>query len=252
VLESIRRRFGAGPFAEFQRVVTKIGMKPMEAVDMWTRLVGWKAVYDKAIAAKLSEEEAIRAAQTSTLRTQPSGRLKDLPLMYHDRAAQMFLMFTRQLNQIWNMTTEDIPRDIRQGKVLHALADATALALTGIAIGTIGRKRLPDDAKEWTLDLIGQFISGIPLVGNDILTGLQGYWWSGRGVNLWGFGSALAQEAGKRIEHGGDLQDWADSFLGLTPELMKSLGLPGVAAGRIIHLIQTGDPWELVGGRPRE
>jgi len=250
ILESIRSRYGAGPLAEFQRVVAKIGMKPMQWVDMWTRLIGWKAVYDKSIVAdKMSEQEAIQAAQKSTLRTQPSGRLKDVPLMYHDRGAQMFLMFTRQLNQIWNMTTADIPMDIRQGKVLHALADATALALTGIAIGTIGRKRLPDDAGEWVLDLVGQFISGIPLVGDDILTGLQGYWWSGRGVNLLGIASSLFKEGRKRASRGGDLQDWADSFLNITPELMKALGLPGVAAGRIIHLIETGDPWELVGGK---
>ena len=249
VLENLRRRFGQNAFQQFQDVVAKIGMKPLEAIDMWTRLVGWKAVYDKSIAAKMSEAEAIQAAQKSTLRTQPSGRIKDLPLMYQDRAAHMFLMFTRQLNQIWNMTTADIPMDIRQGKILHALADALALSLTGLGIGLIGRKRLPEDPKEWALDLVGQFISGIPLVGNDVLTGLQGYWWSGRGVNLIPGVARAALAVGKHLEKGGDLQDWADGFLSVVPELMKMLGLPGVAAGRIIHLIETGDPWELLGGR---
>ena len=249
VLENIRRRFGQNAFQQYQDFVVKIGMKPLEAIDMWTRLIGWKAVYDKSIAAKMSEAEAIQAAQKSTLRTQPSGRLKDLPLMYQDRAAHMFLMFTRQLNQIWNMVTADMPMDIRQGKILHALADALALSLTGLGIGLIGRKRPPEDLKEWTLDLIGQYISGIPLVGNDVLTGLQGYWWSGRGVNLIPGVARVALAAGKQIKEGGDLQDWADAFLAVTPELMKMLGLPGVAAGRIIHLIETGDPWELLGGR---
>jgi len=250
VMEEIRRRY-PNQFASLKSTVARIGMAPLEAIDMWTRLVGWKAVYDKAIAAKMSEEEAVYAAQKATLRTQPSGRLKDLPLMYQDRAAQMFLMFTRQINQIWNMYTADIPMDIRQGKMLHALADAVVLALTGIAIGTIGRKRLPEDPMEWALDLAGQFITSIPFVGNDVLTGLQGYWWSGRGVNLWGFASTLGRQVGTRIKRGGDLQDWADSFLVAMPELMKIAGLPGVAAQRIIHVIQTGDPWELVGGRKK-
>jgi len=249
VLENLRRRFGQNAFQQFQDFVAKIGMKPLEAIDMWTRLVGWKAVYDKSIAAKMSEAEAIQEAQKSTLRTQPSGRIKDLPLMYQDRAAQMFLMFTRQLNQIWNMTTADIPMDIRQGKILHALADALVLSLTGLVIGLIGRKRLPENLKEWALDLVGQYISSIPLVGNDVLTGLQGYWWSGRGVNLIPGVARAALAAGKRLEKGGDLQDWADGFLSVVPELMKMLGFSGVAAGRIIHLIETGDPWELLGGR---
>jgi len=250
ILSAIRRRY-PNQFATFKSTLTEIGMAPLEAIDMWTRLIGWKAVYDKAIAAKMSEQEAVRLAQEATLRTQPSGRLKDLPLMYQDRAAQMFLMFTRQINQIWNMYTADMPMDLKQGKIMHVLGDALALALTGIAIGTIGRKRLPEDPLEWALDLVGQFITSIPFVGNDVLTGLQGYWWSGRGVNLWGFASTLGQQARKRIKKRGDLQDWADSFLIMTPELIRLFGLPGVAVGRTIHLIQTGDPWELIGGRPR-
>jgi len=248
ILEEIRRRY-PNQFATFKSTLTKIGMAPLEAIDMWTRLVGWKAVYDKAMAAQMSEEEAVRLAQEATLRTQPSGRLKDLPLMYQDRAAQMFLMFTRQINQIWNMYTADMPMDLKRGKIMHVLGDALALALTGIAIGTIGRKRLPEDPLEWALDVAGQFITSIPFVGNDVLTGLQGYWWSGRGVNLWGFASTLGQQVGKRIKKGGDLQDWADSFLIMAPELMKLLGLPGAITQRAIRLIQTSDPWELVGGR---
>ena len=243
------RNLNGSAYQKSIRMLADIGLKPLEWLDTWTCLVGWKAVYDANI--KDGEAAAIKAAQDSTLRTQPSGTGKDLPLIYHNNGAKMFLMFSRQLNQIWNMWTYDMPMAVKKGKILHVLGDATAIALTGLLMGMLSRKRAPENDKEWAVDITGQFISSIPFVGNDIVSGLAGYWWSGKGVNLLPFVSKAAQTAGRLADEDQDAEAKWKALVNLMPEVAQGLGLPGVALGRVMDVMQTGDPWDLVGGPPK-
>ena len=90
----------------YRRVVQvngTIGMFILKALDKWSVLVGWKAVYDNVYAKTQKEAEAIEAARRATIRTQPSGRAKDLPELYVNRAMRWLLIFTTPINRFRNM-----------------------------------------------------------------------------------------------------------------------------------------------------
>ena len=135
----------------YRRVVQvngTIGMFILKALDKWSVLVGWKAVYDNVYAKTRKEAEAIEAARRATIRTQPSGRAKDLPELYVNRAMRWFLIFTTPINRFWNMLAWDVPRDIRNRRVGHALVTLAALFSIAAIEEIIRTWRVPDEPEE--------------------------------------------------------------------------------------------------------
>ncbi len=167
---------------KYNRYINKIGelgFKGIVEVDRFVRSTGWMAVYNKKIEDGFSEQAAIDAARNATLRTQPTARAADLPLMYTtDEFLNWSLMFSNQLNQMWNMQTYDIPR--RLGNVstfIPAIQQQTGLALSAMTMWQINNGRVLPDEKEDLLKEVfaDQFFAQIPLIGGPILQGYKGY-----------------------------------------------------------------------------
>ena len=162
-LEEIKQA-DKGLYSKIIQKVGQIGMWPIALMDKVAVVSGWKAVYDKAISNGMSEQEAIQAAQESTLRTQPAARAKDLAAIYRSsEGLNWFLMFTNQLNQIWNMVSYDLPLAVKQNRIAYASSLMASLLMSGVAMGFIARKRIPQTPQEWAQDTLNQFISANPV-----------------------------------------------------------------------------------------
>lgn len=238
----------------YEKVVKKVGgagMMPLMAVDKVVTLIGWKAVYDRNLRLGNSQQEAARAAQESVLRTQPAARAKDVAQIYRSaEGLNWFLMFTNQLNQIWNMMYFDIPTAFKNGDMVYALATATGIVVSALAMGMIQRKRLPKDAKEVGLDTLNQVMSAVPFVGRNFMTGLQG--WFSTGVDPVPVVSEMGRAAWALTNPDKDSEEKMAALLRVLPKLMITAGLPTTEPQRIVKAISRQDAWELLGGKPEE
>jgi len=241
-------------YQSVQRMLATVGMKPIELIDKAMVVSGWKAVYDKARWKDgLSEAEATRAAQKSTLRTQPSGHGKDMPRMYRDQTMRWFLMFTRSLNQQWNMLTHDMPRDVKQKKIGAAVLEATGLAMAGLAIGLVARKRPQEDEEEVMNDIASQLLVSIPF-GTEIDAGFRGRWYAGRGVTILGEPAAATGRLMRELSwnEDTDTEELIDAAIDAGEQVLRVTGMPTVAVGRMLDAAREEDLWELVGGPPED
>jgi len=239
---------GRGAYDRFVQKVGKAGMSMIQFMDRQAILTGWKAVYNKAKADGLSHEDAVRKAKDVTLRTQPQASAKDLPQAYRtNEILNWFLMFSNQLNQIWNMITHDIPQDLKNRKWGHAMGTTSAVVISGLMIGMLSRRRVPDEPEELYEDVRDQLLSAIPVVGGNIKAGISGWW--GTGVDP----VPVASEIGALIRDIEQIaKDDADmelrTILRVIESAMVTGGLPTVQPRRTIKSIINEDPWELIGG----
>jgi len=243
----------------FVRRLGTFTMQGIRLMDTVAVTIGWKSVYDRSIAEGLSPAEASRRAQQVTLDTQPSARAKDLAEIYRSNEGfNWFLMFSNQLNQIWNMMFADIPQALRQKQIGRALATATSIAISGAVIGWVSHKDWPDE-EEGAGKILGrymaeQFVSAVPVVGGNIKSGMSG--WFGTGVDPVPVASQLGRTA--RIMADADKDGGAKfgAMMDLLVEGMVTAGLPTVQTKRIHDTLFAEewfedpqfDPWELIGG----
>jgi hypothetical protein len=230
------------------------GMKPLQAVDTWTVMAGEWAVYSAEMAKHGDQARAVKAMQEATLLTQPFSQEKDTPAIYTDNTAKMFLMFSSPLNQIFGMVTRDAPQMLRDGRAMSAGLMMASLVLTGVALRSIGRKRLPDEPEEWIMDVMSQFVEMVPFIGPEIMMAVERNPFAGQGVSV----TEPFVEGVRAIQRASDseadaMQKW-NAAVRAASEGMRIVGLPGVQANRLyrIFINETGsiDPWYLVGGEP--
>jgi len=165
----------AALYSRMQKAVGRVGMMGIYAMDRAAITIGWKAVYDANVNT-VGETEAIRLAQNATLRTQPEAHAKDIADLYAKAEAyNWFLMFTNQLNQIYNLTTYDIPSNVRQGKYYDALLQTTVFLITAMVIWIITNKMLPEEPDDVVEAILEQFINSLPLIGRYIVSGAEGW-----------------------------------------------------------------------------
>ncbi len=146
------------------------------AIDRAVRVIGINAVYNKAIRDGLSVAEATEKAVSVTLRTQPAAHPKDLARLYStNELLNWFTMFTNQLNQIYNITTYDIPAAWRSGQYRQAIRQAMALGTMGLLVWMIRNGRLPEELEEIVEAFTDQALSSVPLVGRLAVSKLQGW-----------------------------------------------------------------------------
>ncbi len=254
--------------SRYEKIVSQVGnagFLAIAAADKMAVTIGWKAVYDAKISQGLSEAGAIEAAQTATLRTQPAGRAKDLAAIYRtDSGLNWFLMFSNQLNQIFNLTVYDLPNSIKRGEAARAFGIISGVSMNAVAMGVIARKKLWDDESEPEeragqvgVDLLQQIVSSVPVVGGSIVSGAQGYGFM-RGVDPF----PMAHEIGaltRALSDGAiDMSD-VKSTIRLLEAAGTMAGLPVVAQRRLRNMLLDDDlqfdgldPWELLGGAPEE
>lgn len=227
---------------EWQKVIRKYGRAGLEGIKFVDRVVKsivYDAVYQKEMSSHGSEVEARRQAQNAVLRTQPAATAKELSALYtQNEVLNWFLVFTQQLNKIWNIVTYDTYAQWNNKNYQGAATNVLAVALNALVIWMITNKRLPEDEDD-LLDMASdQMINIVPIIGKDIMAGKKG----------WGGAEIAPFAAAKRVTGkiaAGDAEDIAKEFL---EQSAVATGVPVVAIKRGLQFLETGDPIELIGG----
>jgi hypothetical protein len=82
--------------------VGEVGFRGILEIDRLARSAGWYAVYQKAVEAGKSDDEAVRLARNATARTQPTAAAEELPQIYRtNEALNWLLMFSNQLPDVF-------------------------------------------------------------------------------------------------------------------------------------------------------
>jgi hypothetical protein len=185
-------------------------------------------------------------AQDVINRTQNAGRIKDLPLAYTSggKGWRFFLIFTNQVNQIWNMMRKDLPYAIKAHNLKYVVLKTTAMGLSFLAMGAIGNRfEPPEDEKEyfgWILEGIGE---AIPLVGKDIVNAARGF---DTGVTPF----VPVEAAGKAIQQA--TSGNVEKAVGAAAEaLAGATGLPVTGIKRVIRAIRNRDIGQILGGQQK-
>lgn len=232
-----------GLYSQIQAQVGRLGFAGIAAMDTMATTIGWRAVYNYSIAQGLSEAEAMQAAQNATLRTQPAAHPKDLADIYtRNEVFNWVTQFSNQLNQIYNITTYDLPAALRNKQFRRAFLTTAALGANALLIWMVQNRRLPEDNEDLAKAQVNQVMNSIPVVGREVLSGIDGYWGSKvppmEAITRFGAGAvdikngAYRRALKKFIESSADLLGW-----------------PYIGPERVLRFGETGDPLELVGKR---
>ncbi|KKN14423.1 hypothetical protein LCGC14_0996230 [marine sediment metagenome] len=237
-LEELKRQDNA----LYLKIIKKVGRKGMVGIYAFDRVattIGWLAVYNRNVN-RVGEAAAGKMAQKATLRTQPAAASKDIAQLY---ATNEFLnaltQFTNQLNQIYNMSTYDMPSDFRRGRFYRAFLSTVGLVTSAIVIWMVSNRRVPEDSEDLKEAVSEQFINSIPIFGRAITAISSGFSASElpvfRIVGL-AYRAATAKETAKKLRAA--LEGMAVFF-----------GIPYIGLKRIVEAVGEGDPARLLGGK---
>jgi len=214
-------------------------------VDMFTRVIGQDAMFNRGKELGMSDQEAGIYAHEATGRVQEMWHPKDLAGMYStsNELLNWFLQFTKGLNQVWGISTYDIPAFVRSQQYGRAVGSAVAVGTVSLLIWAIENKRLPEDDDDLVDLAAEQLFSMIPLVGNSLAAAWNGY--DAENLPLVRPGLAVM-----RVAHAKD----KDAAVRRALEEIAGLavGFPVVAERRLVRFAETGDPWEVLGRPPRK
>jgi len=237
-------------YDQFMDKVGEEGFQGILAIDRLARSAGWYAVYKKAIEGGKSEDEAVRLARNATARTQPTAAAEELPPIYRkNESLNWMLMFSNQLNQIYNMATKDVPNRILRGgkdEKIAGIAEAGGLAMSALTIWAINNGRLPESPEDVKDAMSENAMASIPLVGSHLVNGYHGYDSAlpiNEFVNETGGMIAKTEEGDMTME---ELANYA--WRNVAP----SFGIPVVALGRAGEAMEEGDPMKLTGIKKKE
>ena len=229
--------------------VGRVGMKPIMWMDKAVTTIGWLATYNAKIGKGMTEVEAAREAQRVTLETQPSGRAKDLAEAYREGEMQNWLlMFSNQLNQIFNMYAYDLPTAFKQHEWRKFSGIMAGIAISGMSIAFLGGWRPPEDPKDIPLSITNElfmnYLSSISIIGGDIKAGFSGEYFN-NGMQILPAAYSIGKLAGdikdRDIEHMGKDMFRAVKDVGVT------VGVPVTIINRSIKTVQNRDLLELLG-----
>lgn len=227
---------------EWQKVINKYGRAGLEGikfVDRMIKTMAYDAVYEKEMSVHGSEVEARRQAENAILRTQPAATAKELAALYtQNEVFNWFLVFTNQLNKLWNITTYDTFAQWNNKNYQGAAMNIIALSMNAFVIWMVTNKRLPEDEEDLLEMATDQMINIVPLIGKDIMAGKKG----------WG-GSEVAPFASvKEISRAVVSQDPEKIAAAFLEQAAVATGVPIVAIKRGAEFLETGEPIELIGG----
>ncbi len=227
----------------YDRLVRKYGKAGLVGIKMMDRVavdIGWYSVYLKNLR-KHGQARAVELASEATLRTQPTARAKDLPHAYRtNEFANVALQFTRQLNQIYNMWTYDLPSDIRHKEISRSIYQMGGLAISALMIWSVVNKRLPETPEDGLDAMQDQWLGMLPWVGKHLQAQFSG--WHAQETPMWvateGVSSILTKEGEARLKR------MFEAFSLLS-------GFPYTGTTRGIEAIIERDVKELFGKPPR-
>lgn len=248
VLDQLRTAGGTS----IQRLQDKVGKAGVAGIFFFDKVaitIGWNASYNKWRSLDHPHAEAVKYAQWATLMTQPQAHVKDLASIYtQNEFLNLFLQFTQQLNQIYNIVTYDIRQFAKEGHGGQAILSAMGVIMAGMTIWMISNRKVPDEPEEWVEALSDQFIAMVPFLGRTMISVKSGY------------KATLPPALGAIPEAGGRLlrraQEGEDVSIVDVSTALEALAIgakmPYTQTKRLIKFISTGDALELIGGQPRE
>ena len=178
-LESFLDRLKSKDKNKVMNKIKKFGyasMKGIELFDSVTVTIGWNAVYRKYIRNGYSQADAAKMAEKATLFTQPTSAAKDVaPLYRDDNFLSVFLQFSNQLNQIWNMISYDASQAIKHKHYEQAIMTWAATLVGAMAIWILSNRRLPEDKEDFTEAAMSHIFNIMPGVGRTMGNYVDGY-----------------------------------------------------------------------------
>jgi hypothetical protein len=241
-MEEIRGMVERGEYSKIIKTVGVYGMVGIRFVDKIVRTIGWNAIYEKMLENKASEAEAVREAQHITLRTQVGGFSKDIAELYAtNEFLNWFTMFTSQLNKIYGIATYDVFAYWRNKEYQQATLAATGVGISAMLIWMIVHKKLPEDEEDIAEAFVEQAVNAVPLVGRAVSSGVRG----------WGDDAPPPFKAAKDLGRVYSARDKERAALRALESGAALGGVPVTAIKRSAKFIETEEPIELVGGRPK-
>jgi len=251
------KTFDNNAYERVVRTVGEAGFAALKAMDTATNVIGWTAIYDKTMRRTGNANLAAKRARDFILAKRPAARAKDLSALYRQPGAlSWFLMFSNQQNQQWNILTYDIPQKFMSGlrgngaDMVDAFLNVTGLLVGATCMSLIARKKYQPEPSDIGLGFLEMIFGNAPFIGDTIMSAIRGererepinplggaYEFAKIGVDI------AAQKDTEQIMR--DLYNALFTWSG-------TLGFPVIQAKRIYKTIDTGDPWELVGGPPKK
>jgi hypothetical protein len=174
--EELQAVVAAGQVGKFKKGVVTVGMMPIQFMDAFATMAGWKAVYDKSIAAGMSEQQAITRAREVTQRTQPESRAYASSSLQTNQAMKWFTQFTNQLTTIWSGLSYQVPTDMKNGRVTHAMVQIAGVAMSMYIMWMLSaRKPLPEEPEDIFDLVVNGILPILPVIGSPIASGLNGF-----------------------------------------------------------------------------
>jgi hypothetical protein len=158
------------------KAIDKKAFAMIMQMDKFAVLAVYDAVYRHQLKTK-SEVEAKNIAHKAVIETQPQGGIKDLPAIYrtNNEFLRMMLMFTNQLNQIWNMARADLPREVAKGQYARASVGMASIVVSSTLIYIMSHGRLPQDPDDFFDAIFGSLVASVPMLGNWSMAMIRGY-----------------------------------------------------------------------------
>lgn len=227
-------RMDANSYEKIVGAIGDAGMYCLLQMDRTIRVIGINAVYNKAIRDGLSVDEAKAKAAKTTLLTQEASSPKDLAKLYSsNEILNWFTMFTNQLNQIYNISTYDIPAALRSKEYNEAGRSAMSLATMAMMIWMIQTGEIPDEPEDGLQAMSEQFVGSWPIVGSSVVSGFKG--WTSPPMFLKPFISA---SKAARTGYDGDIEGM---LVKLIEPLSVGAGLPYQAAKEAYSFIEEAE-----------
>ena len=242
----------------YNKIIKKVGLVGMKGIMLFDKIAttaGWIAVYNNSQRKGLSHSESVELARRATLNSQPAAAAKDVASLYaEDNFLTIFLQFTNQLNQIWNLATYDAPMAIRNGQYYKAIMTYGSIALSAGMIWMISNRRVPTDDEDVLEIFTDQFFNTIPFIGPIVMRSMEGW---NNSVSVLGPFEAIgkALSTAEKAFHGKELTDKDISYMlsNIYESFAVSTGMPLVVTKRMIKAFRSGQPVQtiLFGGEVR-
>lgn len=202
-----------GAYDKIVGSMTNLGMTGIAALDKTVRTIGWYSVFQNSLQQGKTEAQAVKDARNATMRTQPTASAKDLPDMYKQgEIANWFLMFSNQLNQLWNLGTYQFPKNVMKDKKA-AFGVASGLMVNAISMYIINNHKVPETDDEIMEMMTDTALATIPLFGSAVSGATKGY----------DTGNPLLASINKSTKKVLAAKDRGDNFEDMLPDLMRNL-----------------------------
>lgn len=233
-----------------RNLIIKKAMIFIRFMDMLATSTGYKAVYDFEMSkVGVTEEQARARALDATVSTQPAAHPKDISQLYaHNEWLNHFLMFSNQLNKIWNMGIHTVVDQTiaRKGKVNKDQATTMAvLALGAASIYTISRGFVPpEDPLEYGEAAMEGAMASFPLMGRWVQNAYAGF---PTEIPIAGIPTKTMTAIKDSIKNGKvSEKEWFK----FSEAFALATGLPYSQSKRVYKAIKTDDVRQLIGIKP--